>query len=153
MTRFPLAALLAVAPVLAAQQPAHSGRGVAHYGKWLSAALAVGFTALGAREHARSDEAFTELLQVCRANATDCRRSPDGTYANPSTEQLFQTSLDFDRRARVRLLAAQASVLLTAALFLADHGGRGNGPDNIPLHGFSVGVDGRGARVGLKLAL
>ena len=135
----------------AAQQPVKTGRGFAHYGKWLGAALAATFIALGAHEHSSSDRAFTELLGMCRANNADCRRNPDGTYVNTTAEQLYQSSLTFDRRAQVRLIAAQASVLVTAALFLADHGRGGGVPENIPLHGLSVDVRGDGARVGFRV--
>jgi hypothetical protein len=150
---------LALGPALAAQQPhpaptaerRAAGRGLPHYGKWLGAALAVTFTALAAREHSSSDRAFSQLLTMCRTNATDCRRNPDGTYTNPATEQLYQTSLRFDRRAQARLFAAQASALLTAALFLADHNRRPGGPDNIPLHGLAVAWERDGARVGVRV--
>ena len=156
----PALAVMLAAP-LAAQQVnpavtaghASSNRGLVHYGKWVSAALAVTFTGLGAHEHASSDRAFSQLLDVCRAAPANCVLGPGGTYLNPASEQMYQTSVDYERRARVRLLAGQASLLLAAGLFLADHGRDTNEPDNIPYHGLMVVVEprGGGARVGVRL--
>jgi len=151
-----LAALLA-AP-LAAQQvnPAVTAghesrrRGPAHYGKWLSAAVAVTLTGLGAREYVRSDQAYRQLLDTCRADTANCTFTPSGAYANAGSEQLYQTSLRLERRARVRLLAGQASLLLAAGLFLADHGRHADEPENIPYH-ISVEPRAGGAQVGVRL--
>jgi hypothetical protein len=144
MIRIGLVAAIAVtlAAPLSAQQvnPAATtrhaswNRGVVHYGKWVSAAMAVTFIGLGAHEYAKSDDAFSELLAICRADAAQCALNPGGNYANPTSEDLYQTSLHHERRARVRLLAGQASLLLAAGLFLADHGRRGSEPGNIPYH-------------------
>jgi hypothetical protein len=151
---------LMLAGSLAAQQvnPAvtahhgHGNRGLAHYGKWASAVLAATFIGLGAHEYASSDDAFRQLLDLCRADATQCALDRNRVYISPASEQLYQTSLRHERRARVRLLAGQASVLLAAGLFLADHGGHGGGPDNIPYRGLVL-VEPRadGARVGVRV--
>jgi hypothetical protein len=123
-----------------------------HYGKWLSAAVAVTFTGLGAREYARSDDAFSQLLDICHADVAKCTLGPGGSYVNTASEDLYQTSLRYERRARVRLLAGQASLLLAAGLFLADHGGHGEGPGNIPYHGLVlVEQEAGGARVGVRV--
>ena len=141
-----------VKPGLVADRAARS-RGLVHYGKWVTAALAVTFTALGAHEHTNSNEVFSRLLDLCRANNADCTLAPDGRYLTPTAEQLYQASITFDRRARVRLLAGQASLLLSAGLFLADLGRHAGGPDNIPYHPpkLSVDVSTGAARVGLRL--
>jgi hypothetical protein len=126
--------------------------GLVHYGKWASAALAVTFIGLGAHEYARSDAAFRQLLTVCHADATQCARNASGTYVNPTSEQIYQTSIHYERRARVRLLAGQAGVLLAAALFLADRGREASGPGNIPYRGLIlVEQQAAGARVGMRL--
>jgi hypothetical protein len=158
-----LGAALALATTLGAQQPApgltvsHVGRAgpVVHYGKWAVAAVAATFTALAAREHANSTRAFNQLLDLCRANNEACDLKPDGTYLNANPEQLYQTSLHFDSRARLRLLVGQASLLFGAALFFADLRHRGNGPDNIPYHPLQVTVEphANGARLGLRWTL
>ena len=127
-------------------------RGLVHYGKWVTAALAVTFTALGAHEHTNSNQSFRQLLDLCRANNADCTLAPDGSYLMPTAEALYQASIDSDRRARVRLLAGQASLLLSAGLFLADLGRHAGGPDNIPYHPPKLSVDVRNgaALVGLR---
>jgi len=138
-------------PAVTGAKPSR-GHGIAYYGKWVSAALAVTFTGLGAHEYSNSDDAFRQLLNTCRADAALCTLTPGGTYTSPASEGLYQTSLRYQRRARVRLLAGQASLLLAAGLFLADHGGRGNEPGNIPYPAFVV-VEPRagGARVGVRV--
>lgn len=145
----PLGAQLATPAAVTDHTPWHVG--VVHYGKWLSAALAVTFTGLAAREHANSDDAYRQLLDACRSNAAQCALTPGGTYVNAASEELYQTSVQYQQRARAWLLAGQASLLLTAGLFLADHGRRGNEPGNVPYPGFVV-VEPRvnGARVGMR---
>ncbi len=129
-------------------------RGLVHYGKWATAAAAVTLTALGAHEHSHSTREWDQLLAICRANNADCALGSDGRYLNPAAEALYQTSLHFDRRARARLLAGQASLLVTAGLFFADLRRRSSGPENIPLHPFRVSADptGGGAHVGVRIA-
>jgi hypothetical protein len=158
-----LSAALALTTALGAQQPApgatvdpQARAGVlVHYGKWAAAALAATFTALGAHEHANSNRVFTQLFDMCRADAAECALQANGTYQNANAEQLYQASVHFDSRARVRLLAGQASLLLCAGLFLADLRHHGNGPDNIPYHPAELTVEphGGGARVGVRLRL
>jgi hypothetical protein len=161
MTRVALlpAIALTLAAPLAAQRVnpavtvrhASSSRGLVHYGKWASAALAVAFTGLAAREHASSDDAFSQLLATCRTDAAKCALGSGGSYVNPASEDLYQASLQHERRARVRLLAGQASLLLTAGLFLADHGRHADEPDNIPYRGLVfVEREGGGARVWVR---
>jgi hypothetical protein len=152
----PAIAIACVAP-LAAQQvnpavTAHaaSKHGLAHYGKWLSAAAAITLTGLGAHEYASSDDAYRELRNICRADATRCAIGSSGSYTNAASEDLYQASIRYARRARVRLLAGQASLLLAAGLFLADHGRRGSEPGNIPYH-LTVESQGGGARVGVRV--
>lgn len=129
------------------------GRTTVHWGKWLVAGGAVAFTVMGAHEHASSNRDFRTLLSMCRANNADCLLGPDGRYVNPAAEQLYQSSIHFDRRARVRLLAGQATLLVAAGLFIADLAHHASGPGNKPFSPLEVGVDERtgGARVGVRL--
>jgi len=124
-----------------------------HYGKWTAAAVAATFTALGAHEHQNSNRVFRQLLDVCRANSADCVLAANGSYRNPAAEQLYQTSIHYDRRARVRLLLGQVSLLASAGLFLADLRHRSNDPGNIPFRGVKLTVEpGRDAtRVGVRV--
>ena len=139
-------------PGLAADHGARSG-GLVHYGKWVTAALAVTFTALGAHEHTNSNATFRQLLDLCHANNADCTLAPDGSYLTPSAEALYQASIRFDRRARLRLLVGQASLLASAGLILADLGRHAGGPDNIPYPPVKLSVDARtgAALVGVRV--
>jgi hypothetical protein len=154
-----LLALVIGAPrVLAGQNDSvpvrHDGtRAIVHWGKWLVAGVAVTFTALGAHEHANSNREWGALLALCRADNADCVLGPDGRYLNPAAEQLYQSSLEFDRRARARLLAGQGALLAAAALFIADLRRHAGGPGNKPFSPLELSPDpsGRGARVGLRV--
>ena len=129
------------------------GRATVHWGKWLAAGSAVAFSVMGAHEHSRSNGEFSQLLTLCRANNDDCLLGTDGTYLNPAAEQLYQTSIHFDRRARLRLLAGQATLLVAAGLFIADLTHQASGPENKPFAPLNVGLDRRtgGALVGVRL--
>jgi hypothetical protein len=130
------------------------GAGVAHYGKWATAATAVTLTVLGAREHRRSADQWDHLLAICAGDHADCVLSPDGRYENPAAETYYRASMRYDRRARVRLLGGQAALLVTVGLFLLDMRHGKEGPKNIPFAPLEVTVDERrgGARVGVRLA-
>ena len=146
---------------LAAQQPVieiehtHHAGALVHYGKWGTLALSGALMALGAHEHAQSNRLFSELVSGCQANNALCTLSPDGTYLSPSSEQLYQNSLHFDSRARLRLLLGQATLVATAALFIADLRHKGGGPDNIPFHpeAIIVAPGANGALLGLRFPL
>jgi hypothetical protein len=125
-----------------------------HYGKWLTAGSAVAFTVLAAHEHRRSRREWDDLLTLCRSAMDACVLGGDGRYVRSDAERLYARSLYYDARANRRLLGAQASLLVTAALFILDLRGRDDGPDNIPFSPFKVtgklGRDGA-ALVGLRL--
>jgi len=148
-----LPASAAVARVASLGQRATFQRVVVHYGKWLVAGGAVAFTVMGAHEHSSSNREFGALLSMCRADNTDCLLGPDGRYLNATAEQLYQSSIHFDRRARVRLLAGQATLLVAAGLFIADLAHHASGPGNKPFSPLEVSGDVRtgGARVGVRL--
>jgi hypothetical protein len=166
MMRAPVVALalglaLALAPAARAQAPAPSPapraawrQGAVHYGKWLTAGAAVAFTALAAHEHSYSRRQWNDLLTLCRSAMDACFLAADGRYVSSDAELLYERSLHYDRRANRRLLGAQASLLVTAALFILDLRGRDDGPDNIPFSPLRVTVeptrDGA-ALVGLRL--
>ena len=87
-------------------------RGLVHYGKWATGAATVAFTVMAAHEHARSTQ------------ASDA-----------------QQSAYHDRRARARILAAQTSLLATAALVLLDLRHQPGGPGNKPFAPLEVSGD------------
>ena len=153
------AALAGLAPALAAQErpapaPAQGWtRGAVHYGKWATAAVALGFTVLAAREHRNADDSWQQLRELCRADNTACQLRPDGQYANSAAELLYQKTLYYDRRARRRLIVGQVSLLTTAALFILDLRNQRRGPPNIPFHGLEMTAEpaGSGARLGMRV--
>lgn len=156
-------ALCALPPSLLAQQgnaPATSPPGgwlrpVAHYGKWATAAAAIGFTVLAAREHQTANDTWDQLLQMCSQDNAACAQRPDGRYVDYSAELLYQKTLYYDHRARRRLIAGQVALLASAALFILDLRHGHGAPPNIPFHGLEVSAEpsagGGGAR--LRVAL
>jgi len=111
-------------------------------------------TVMGAHEHSYSRRDWDNLLVICRSADAACARGTDGRYVRSDAEFFYQSSLYYDRRANRRLLGAQASLLVTAALFIIDLSGRNDEPDNIPFAPVRVTVepsrDGA-ALVGLRL--
>ena len=150
---------LAATPV-AAQRPAPHApaaggtRFLVHWGKWATAASAIAFTAMGAREHHYSDVEWNQLLDICRNNNADCMVGPNGRYVNANAELLYQASLGFDRRARRWLLGAQGTALITAALFISDLRHHSDEPENIPFKPVSLEVSPTrdGAHLGMRIA-
>jgi len=148
-------------PSAAAQAPparhplaASLGRSAVHYGKWLTAGAAVAFTVMGAHEHSYSRRDWNSLLVICRSADNACARGSDGRYSDSNAEFLYQRSLYYDRRANRRLLGAQGTLLVTAALFILDLRGRNDEPDNIPFSPLRVTLEPArdGAHVGLSLS-
>jgi hypothetical protein len=127
-------------------------RPTVHYGKWLTAGAAVALTAMAAHEHSRSRRDWNQLLDICRAADDACARRPDGRYVRPDAEALYQGALAYDRRANRRLFGAQASLLVTAALFILDLR-PGDGPDDIPFAPLRVAIEPgrRGALLGVQV--
>lgn len=146
--------ILATAAPVEAQAPRPTWREPAvHYGKWLTAGATVAFTFMAAREHRSSRRDWDALLAICRSARDACVLGPDGRYLRSDAELFYQSSRVFDRRANRRILGAQASLLVTAALFILDlHPGR-EGPDNIPFAPLRVTVEpsGDGALLGVRL--
>lgn len=126
----------------------------ARYGKWLTAGAAIALTAMAAHEHSRSAGDWDQLLGVCRSATDACLVGSDGRYLRPDAEALYQRSIAYDRRANRRLLGAQASLLVSAALFIIDLSGRSGEPDNIPFSPLRVTASPREGRlqVGMRIA-
>ena len=140
----------AFAAVLAPRAPAQTApavrgmslrQGAVHYGKWLTAGVAVGFTAMAVHEHGFSHRDWDNLLVICRSSDNACARGNDGRYLRADAEFLYERSIYYDRRANRRILGAQGSLLVTAALFIIDLSGRNAEPDNIPFRPFRVSVE------------
>ena len=129
------------------------GRSAIHYGKWLTAGAAVALTVMGAKEHSHSRRDWDQLLEICRSADDACARGSNGRYLRGDAEALYQSSLYYDRRANRRLLGAQGTLLVTAALFILDLRGHNDDPDNIPFRPLRVSVGPTGAaQVGLAFS-
>src|SRR2546422_5365452 len=73
---------------------------------------------MGAAEHRQSKREWNQLLAICHSAQDACATGPDGRYVRSDAEQLYQLSRQYDRRANHWLLGAQASLLVTTALFI-----------------------------------
>ncbi len=126
-------------------------RDIPHYGKWLTAAGVAALTIMGAAEHRQSNRDWNQLLTICHSAQDACATGPDGRYVRTDAEQLYQLSRQYDRRANHWLLGAQASLLVTTALFIIDL--HPAGPGNIPFPAqLQVRLAGGAAAVGMRLA-
>jgi hypothetical protein len=136
-----------------AQTPAVRERPVPlaiHYGKWATAALAVGFTALGVRAHNGADTDFRGLVDYCH-QAGGCALGPDGHYTSPEAEARYRAVVHGDRAARAYLLGAQAGLAGSVVMFVLELK-RGRGTRNIPYSGLIVRPGRFGTRVGVRIA-
>jgi len=146
------AATPGVRPLRAQQSPAAeapSSHPAVKWGKWAAAAAAVGFTAVGIRQHNAGDAAFSDLVSYCRA--TLCTLTPGGRYADPEAEARYQRVVRDDRSARAWLIGGQVAALGSALLFVLELS-RTKEPPSIPFSGLVAEADAHGARLGWRVA-
>jgi hypothetical protein len=105
---------------------------VVKYGKWALVAGAVGMNYLAIRAHNRADDAFDALEAQCLDAFIRCDLGPDGSYADPEIENLYQTSLRYDRIARGWLIGGESALAGAAVLFVWELTRPKGRPDNIP---------------------
>lgn len=117
--------------------------------KWTLLAASAGLGLWAYRESNQADDAYRRLRRLCTAEQARCALS-EGRYADGGAESLYQASNGGDRRARLGLLAGQATLLGSAAFFIVDlrHGGP---PENIPYDPPTART--AHVRVGLRFAL
>jgi len=96
---------------------------------------------MAVHEHGFSHRDWDNLLVICRSSDNACARGNDGRYLRADAEFLYERSIYYDRRANRRILGAQGSLLVAAALFIIDLSGRNAEPDNIPFRPFRVSVE------------
>jgi hypothetical protein len=121
------------------------------YGKWVLLAGSIGMNYLAVRAHNRAEDAFDALESSCNEAHHRCDLRPDGTYADPAIEQLYQTSLHYDRRARYWLIGGETALAGAAALFVWELTRPKGRPDNIPFEPEVRSLRG-GTGLGLRLA-
>ena len=121
------------------------------YGKWVLLAGSIGLNYLAVRAHNSADDAFDALEAQCTAVQERCAIGPAGTYRDPAIEDLYQTSLRYDRRARLWLIGGETALIGSAALFVWELARPKNRPDNIPFEPEVRGLRAGGTGVGLRL--
>ena len=127
-----LALWLMLALLLPVSSAAQESRPLVRYGKWVLAAGAVTMNLLAAQAHSRADRAFNAIEDACFENSTRCLLGPDGAYADPVMEDLYQSSLDYDSEARRWLIAGETALVGATALFVLELTRKVHKPDNIP---------------------
>jgi len=120
------------------------------YGKWATLAAAVGMGLKAADAHRDADRAFDRLEDYCRADPARCNQTPDGSYADPTAESYYQTSLRHDRRARRWLVGGEVVLLGTAGLFVWELTRPKRLPENIPFEP-EISVLPHQSRFGLRI--
>jgi hypothetical protein len=136
MSRAPAPRALALSLLLALLLPvssaAQESRPLVRYGKWVLAAGAVTMNLLAAQAHSRADRAFDTIEDACFENSTRCLLGPDGAYADPVMDDLYQSSPDYNRAARRWLIAGETALVGATALFVLELTRKVHKPDNIP---------------------
>ena len=89
--------------------------------KWSAVAGAAAAAAYGFIRNAEADDLFRDLEEACEAAPAVCAlRGPDGAYADPALEAMYQDVLTHDRASRYALLGSQIGIAAGVALFLLD---------------------------------
>ncbi len=122
------------------------------YGKWVLLAGSIGMNYLAVRAHNRADDAFETLEAQCTAVSDRCAVGPGGIYADPGIEDLYQTSLRYDRRARLWLIGGETALVGSAVLFIWELTRPKSRPDNIPFEPEVRSLRAGGTGLGLRLA-
>jgi hypothetical protein len=122
------------------------------YGKWVLLAGSIGMHALAVRAHDRADNVFDALEAQCADVRARCELGPDGAYADPAIESLYQSSLRYDRRARGWLIGGEAALAGSAVLFIWELTRPKTRPDNIPFEPEVRTMSGGTTGIGLRMA-
>lgn len=122
------------------------------YGKWALLAGSLGMNYLAVRAHNRADDSFDVLESECGVAQDRCALEPGGSYADPGIEDLYQTSLRYDRRARLWLIGGETALAGAAALFVWELTRPKGRPDNIPFEPEVRSLPAGGTALGLRVA-
>ncbi|HKU60655.1 MAG TPA: hypothetical protein VJQ44_05505 [Gemmatimonadales bacterium] len=151
MSRLVTAFLLLILSTAPATAAAQGSPPLIRYGKWLLAAGAIGFNLMAAESHQKADDAFDTLENLCFDDFDRCDLGPDGTYLNPRTEALYQTSLHYDRETRTWLIVGETALVASAGMFVWELARHTEKPDNIPFEPEVRSLKG-GTGIGLRFA-
>ena len=144
--------LLVLSALLLLSGPAHAQGPVVKYGKWALLAGAIGMNYLADRAHDRADNAFDIIEAECAIDQQRCALGSGGGYADPELEDLYQTSLQHDRRARLWLIGGESALVGSAAMFIWELARPKNRPDNIPFEPEMRVMPGGRTGLGLRAA-
>jgi hypothetical protein len=100
--------------------------------KWPTLAAAVGLTAIAIMRKADADDSYDQLQARCLDEPEDCAIDPNGAYANPEAESLYQETLRLDAQARNWMIGGQGFLVVSGGLFLIDLVAGSRKPENIP---------------------
>jgi hypothetical protein len=121
------------------------------YGKWVLAAGAVGMNYQALLAHNRADDSFNALEDYCLELQQRCAVGPNGVYLDPTSEAMYQTTLQHDRTARNWLIGGEAALAGAAALFVWELSRPKGRPGNIPFEPEIRSIRG-GTGLGLRVA-
>ena len=102
------------------------------YGKWALLAGSVGLNIAAAGAHVDANRTFDLLEERCEADRTLCDLDVEGRYVDPTSEELYQETLQHDRKSRRLLFGGEAALLGSAVLFIWEFARPKSPPDNIP---------------------
>ena len=122
------------------------------YGKWVMLAGSIGMNYLAVRAHDRAENSFNALESRCGAVQARCALGPAGSYADPEIEDLYQSSLRYDRRARLWLIGGETALAGAAALFVWELTRPKGRPDNIPFEPEVRSLRAGGTGLGMRLS-
>ena len=105
---------------------------------------------LALRAHNRADDSFHALEFRCLEATQRCIVGPQGAYLDPTAEDLYQSSLRYDRIARGWLVGGEFALAGAAALFVWELTRPKGRPGNIP---FEPEVRSRRGGTGLGLRI
>jgi hypothetical protein len=122
------------------------------YGKWMLLAGSIGMNYLAVRAHDRAENSFDILESRCAEVQQRCALGPTGAYADPEIEGLYQSSLRYDRRARLWLIGGETALVGAAALFVWELTRPKGRPDNIPFEPEVRSLRAGGTGLGMRFA-
>jgi hypothetical protein len=123
----------------------------AKYGKWVLVAGAAAMNYLALDAHNNAEDSFDALEARCLEDHNHCALGPDGTYLDPVSEDLYQTTLHYDGVARNWLIGGESALVGAAALFVWELTRPKSRPGNIPFEP-ELRRMGQATGVGLRFA-
>ncbi|MEO8089593.1 MAG: hypothetical protein ABI703_04785 [Gemmatimonadales bacterium] len=122
------------------------------YGKWVLLAGSLGMNYLAVKAHNRAEDSFDVLESRCGVDKERCALGSNGTYADPEIENLYQTSLRYDRRARLWLIGGETALAGAAVMFVWELTRPKGRPDNIPFEPEVRSLRAGGTGLGMRFA-